>query len=72
LPKKLLIHSPAISFFYLSPNHFHQEGGTFSTDFLDTPQGDDINQFQKKSGTTERIPDVIEDIRNEKQGIIFV
>jgi hypothetical protein len=26
---------------------------------------------KKKSGTAERIPDVIEDIRNEKTGIIF-
>jgi len=26
----------------------------------------------KKSGTAEQIPDVIEDIRNEKQAIIYV
>jgi hypothetical protein len=26
----------------------------------------------KKSGTAEQAPDVIEDIRNEKQGIILV
>ncbi len=30
------------------------------------------DQGLKKSGTEERIPDVIEEIRNEKQGIIFV
>jgi len=31
-----------------------------------------ITNNKQKSGTAEQIPDVIEDIRNEKQAIIYV